>query len=124
MTTSFVVEAIRRAVLVVDKGRVEIDRFSDGVAVSTYGASSELHGAFMVRGGEVSGYDPAAMADENVLELLRRDVAETPVNIQFEELGLDLLAAKFDGSLDILMRNASGEPIHGETIPLDVFKAA
>lgn len=78
----------------------------------------------MVRGGEVSGYDPTAMADENVLELLRRDVAETPVNIQFEELGLDLLAAKFDGSLDILMRNASGEPIHGDTIPLDVFKAA
>jgi hypothetical protein len=124
MNTSFAVEAIRRAVLVVDKGRVEIDRFSDGVAVSTYGASSELHGAFMIRGGKVSGYDPSAMADENVLELLRRDVAESPVNIQFEELGLDLLAAKFDGSLDILMRDASGEPIHGDTIPLDVFRSA
>lgn len=124
MSTSFAVEAIRRAVLVVGKGRIEIDRFADGVAVSTYGASSKLHGAFMVRGGEVSGYDPAAMADENVLEMLRRDVAESPVNIQFEELGLDLLAARFDDTFDILMRTTSGEPIHGDTIPLDVFMAA
>lgn len=124
MTTSFAVEAIRRAVLVVGQGRVEVDRFSDGVAVSTYDASSKLHGAFMIRGGQVSGYDPAAMADENVLEMLRRDVAGQPINLQFEELGLDLLAAEFDGSLDILMRDASGEPIHGDTIPLDVFKAA
>lgn len=124
MTTSFAVEAIRRAVLVVGKGRVEIDRFSDGVAVSTYGASSQLHGAFMVRGGEVTGYDPSAMADENVLEMLRRDATESPVTIQFEELGLNLLAAQFEDTFDILMRNAAGEPIHGDTIPLDVFRSA
>ena len=124
MNTSFAVEAIRRAVLVVGNGRVEIDRFSDGVAVSTYDATSKLHGAFMVRGGEVSGYDPTAMADENVLEMLRRDLAGTPVRIEFAELGLDILAAEFDGSVDIMMRDASGEPIHGDTIPLAVFMAS
>ena len=124
MTTSFAVEAIRRAVLVVGKGRVEVDRFSDGVAVSMYGASSKLHGAFMVRGDQVFGYDPSAMADENVLEILRRDVADTPINIQFEELGLNLLAAQFEDTLEVLMRKTDGEPIHGDTIPLDVFKAA
>lgn len=124
MQSAFAVEAIRRAVLVVGKGRVEVDRFSDGVAVSVYGASSKLHNAFLIRGGVASGYDPEAMADENVLEVLRRDLAGTPVSIPIEGLGIELVAAQFEETFDVLVKNADGEPIHGDTVPLAVFNVA
>lgn len=124
MQTAFAVEAIRRAVLVVGKGRVEVDRFSDGVAVSMYGASSKLHGAFLVRDGVASGYDPEAMSDENVLEVLRRDLAGQPISIPIEGLGIELFAGQFEETFDVVVKNASGEPIYGDTVPLAVFNAA
>ncbi|OAH36817.1 hypothetical protein AX289_28525 [Methylorubrum populi] len=122
--TGFAVEAIRRAVFEIGRGRIEIDRFSDAVAVSFYGASSELHSAFAVRQNEPLGYKPEEMADENVLEIQRLPLPEKPVLIPFEGLGIELFAAKTDQFFDVIIRKSGDlEPIHGDTVPMAVFAA-
>ncbi|GJD90686.1 hypothetical protein BHAOGJBA_4228 [Methylobacterium hispanicum] len=120
----FAVDAIRRAVLEIGEGRVEVDRFSDAVAVSVYAASKNLHSAFAVRNAAPFGYRPEAMADENVLEVMRHRLTDQPVLIPFEGLGIELVAARTEGFFDVIVRKSDGqEPIHGDTVDLTVFAA-
>lgn len=120
----FAVEAIRRAVLEIGDGRVEVDRFSDAVAVSVYAASKNLHSAFAVQNALPSGYDPKVMADENVLEVMRHRITDQPVLIPFEGLGIELVAARTERYFDVIVRKSDDrEPIHGDTVDLTVFAA-
>jgi hypothetical protein len=122
--TGFAVEAIRRAVLEIGKGRIEVDRFTDAVAVSVYGATETLHSAFTVQNEVPSGYKPEAMADENVLEVMRHRVTDQPILIPFEGLGIELVAAQTEQFFDVIVRKSGDhEPIHGDTVPLAVFAA-
>lgn len=122
--TAFAVEAIRRAVLELGTGRIEVDRFTDAVAVSVYGASEVLHSAFAVRDAVALSYKPEVMADENVLEVMRHRLADQPVLIPFEGLGIELVAARTEGFFDVIVRKSGDqEPIHGDTVPLTIFDA-